>query len=505
MHHVEGIDRNQMSMMALEELVDQQAPVRIIDLFVDALDLDTLGFTHATHHHEGRPPYSPNTMLKLYMYGYQYGIRSSRKLEHASRVNFELIWLLEGRKPAHRSIARFRKDNAKAFRQAFKHFVLLLKQWELVDGSTIAIDSFKIRAQNAIKNNFNQKKLDRHLAYLDQKIETYIQQMDLEDRPDELEKLEEKMYRQVLQYEHYEQLEEDLKASGESQISTTDADARAVVMHRNIIHVGYNIQAACDEKYKLFLANDTGPVNDTHSLYPLAKQVKDLLEPETMDVLADKGYTTGEQLDLCQKDNIITYSSPKESSSQHNGLFPLEQFVYDTEKDQYNCPANQALTTNGSTYQKGNYKVKHYKTKACKSCHLRNQCTRNKNGRFVERSEHQAVIEANKARVEANPDYYRLRQQITEHQFGTLKRQWGFTFALMKGKEQVLGEVSLYMMIYNLRRSLSILGPNALKSRLKGLIYAILKYFSTQVLHLRAQNQYPAPFATANLINLIYF
>ena len=253
----------------------------------------------------------------------------------------------------------------------------------------------------------------------------------------------------------------------------TDPDAKSVVLHRNIINVGYNIQAASDEKHKLLIHADTGNVNDTHDLAPMATECKELLDKDTITAIADKGYNTGEQLQQCKDDGIITYVSPKDTSTPSKDCFSVEIFEYNSENDTYTCPAGETMVTNGNFYKKGNYRMKQYKTKACKACSIRNQCTQNKTGRLIERSEYQEVIEENKQRVESNPEYYRQRQQITEHQFGTIKRQWGFTFTLMKGKENVLSEVNLLFMTYNLRRIMSILGPNELKNRLKSLIFHI--------------------------------
>ena len=174
MHHIQGISRNQMSFFALEQLVSQDSWARLVDVFVDTLPLDELGFKHVTLEEEGRPPFHPSVLLKLYMYGYKHGIRSSRKLEHASKVNIELWWLLEGQTPSDRTIAAFRKKNKKAFKNAFRYFVLMLKEWDLISGDVIAIDLFKIRAQNSLKNNFNQKKINRHIEYIDNKIEENV-------------------------------------------------------------------------------------------------------------------------------------------------------------------------------------------------------------------------------------------------------------------------------------------------------------------------------------------
>jgi len=467
MHHIEGIDRNQMSFIALEELVDQNSWARLVDVFVDSLPLADLGFKKVGLKEEGRPPFHPAVLLKLYMYGYRHGVRSSRKLEHASKVNVELWWLLNGQVPSNRTIAAFRKENSKAFKNAFRHFVLMLKDWDLIDGQTIAIDSFKIRAQNSLKNNFNQAKIDRHIEYIDNKIAEYEQALDLEDNLEIQLELKKKIDRQQSNKDNYRAIENELKNSGEQQISRIDPDAKAVVLHRNIVNVGYNIQAGCDAKHKLFINAQTGQVNDIYALYPMAKEAKDLLQPKNMSVLSDKGYTNGKILAQCKDEAIITYSSPKDHSSPNNGLFAMNIFKYDPVKDTYTCPANEVLYTNGNIYKKREHRVKHYKTKACNGCNIRGLCTENKRGRFIERGIYQEALDENELRVKQNPDYYRLRQQITEHQFGTLKRQWGFTHTLLKGKQNVLAEVNLFFSIYNLNRALAILGSDGLKERLK--------------------------------------
>jgi len=470
MDFIQGFDREQLIMMDFESNVASDSWARIVDFFVDALPINGLGFKNLLQS-QGRPPYNASDLLKLFLFGYKNKLRSSRDLENACRVNLEVIWLLKGLRPSARKIAYFRKNNPKAFKQAFRYFVLLLKDWDLIDGQTIAIDSFKIRAQNNLKNNFNQKKLDRHFTYIDDKIQQFEKELDLNDDLDiKKREIQTKIATQKQRKKHYENIEKQLIKSGQSQISTTDPDAKSVVLHRNVVNVGYNIQAGCDSKHKLFINNDTGTVNDTHALSPMALDAKQLLGVDTMDCITDKGYTTGKHIEICTKNSIITYSSPKAHSSQHNGLFDMQIFVYDKTNDNYTCPDGQVLTTNGTVYNKANHKVKHYKNRhACKICNIRAQCTRNKNGRFIERSIYQEALEENQKRVDNNPEYYRLRQQITEHQFGTLKRQWGFTFTLMKGKQNVLSEVNLMMICYNLKRIMTIFTIKQLKNKLKEL------------------------------------
>lgn len=463
-------------MIDLESMVSVDSWARVVDLFVGILPLKELGFNDVLAN-EGRPPFHCSDLLKLYLYGYKNGIRSSRKLAKACMVNLEVIWLLKGLRPSARKIAYFRKDNAKAFKNAFRHFVVLLKDWELIEGKTIAIDSFKIRAQNSLKNNFNQKKIDRHIDYIDTKISEYQNQLDQEDDEDKQEEILQKIEYQNKKKEKYKSIEKQLNESGESQISLTDQDARSVVLHRNIVNVGYCVQAGCDAKHKLFVNNDTGTVNDTHALSPMALDAKELLGVKTMNTITDKGYTTGKHLAICTQNNITPFSSPKAHSSTKNGLYDMQIFQYDETKDVYICPNNQKLVSTGNIYHKGNHRVTHYKNfKACKNCPLRAKCTQSKNGRLIERSIYQEALEANEKRVNENPEYYRLRQQVTEHQFGTLKRQWGFTYTLMKGKENVLSEVNLMMICYNLRRIMSILDVNELKNRLKDLDFSFMRY-----------------------------
>lgn len=477
MRHKTGFDRNQIQIISLEQLVEKEALVRIIDVFVDMLDLEVFGFKYYNLNKEGRPPFHPSTIMKIYLYGYQNGIRSCRRLEKACRTNIEMMWLVNQQFPHYKTIANFRKDNSKAFKEVFRYFVALLKDWKLIDGKTIAIDSFKIRAQNSLKNNFNERKVKRHLDYIDKKIAEYEQELDEEFD----QQIKDKLENNEKKKENYQNIKQQLQDSGDGQLSTTDADSRAVVFQRNSVKVGYNIQSASDSKHKLLIAADTGDVNDTKALAAMVQRVQCNLglQDKSMDVLADKGYHSGREIKACEKLNVKTYISPKESSSvKRNPAYAMERFDYDEHKDRYTCPAGQTMHTNGRWYNKKlkngrkSYQVKHYKTKACKGCPLRAECTTNKLGRIIERTEYAAYVATNNDRVRSNPDYYRQRQQIIEHQFGTLKRQRHFDYTLMKGKEKVLGEVYLAFTMYNLGRTMSILGFSELIGRIKTLLNA---------------------------------
>jgi len=238
------------------------------------------------------------------------------------------MWLLSGQRPRYKTIADFRKKYRKAFREIFRRFVYLLKTWELIEGETIAIDSFRIRGQNSLKNNFNQKKIARHLAYTDEKINEYEALLDDSDREEDKKEIEEKIAQQKQKQASYNTLKETLEAGEEEQISLTDADAKAVVLHRNTVNVGYNIQASVDAKNKLLVEYSTGDVNDTHALADIAIESKEPLQVEKLNVLADKGYHTGEEIKRCGDNDITTYVSPRASSTNNKGLFPVEIFGY---------------------------------------------------------------------------------------------------------------------------------------------------------------------------------
>lgn len=477
MDYISGSDRNQMQFFALEEMVAADSWARIIDLFVDVLPLQDLGFKHASLQKEGRPPYDPSLLLRLYLYGYKHSIRSSRKLEHGCKVNIELWWLLKGLKPSFRSIAYFRKDNSAAIRSAFRYFVILLQDLDLIEGETIGIDSFKVRAQNSVRNNFNQSKIDRHFDYIDTKIEEYEQLLQLADET-EKEELRRKIAERNKRRQKYESIEAKLVESNDTQISTTDTDAKLMRLGNNGAEVGYCIQAATDKKHKLFVHADIGASTDKRELAPMALAVKHLLDLKQFNTLSDAGYSTGDQFQICKSAEITTYSAPMPTTSPSNNCIPTSEFTYTKENDYYICPSGEIMRKAGNFISRKNYKAFIYKTSACSNCAIRQDCTSNKAGRIIERTEYQDVIDENRERVLADPDYYKLRQQIVEHQFGVLKRQWGFTFTLMRGKINVLSEVNLLMIVYNLQRLTSIIGADYLKKKFKDFLLSFLDLFS---------------------------
>ncbi len=383
MNHKQGSDRNQMMMFCLESSIAQDSFVRIVDAFVDAIDLKSFGFAHVECQEEGRPPYHPSVLMKLYLYGYRYGIRTSRKLEREAKTNMEAMWLLSGNAPKYKTIADFRKNHSKAFREVFRRFVCLLKEWNLIEGETIAIDSFKIRGSNSLKNNFNERKLLNHIAYIDAQITEYEAMLDASDQQEDIQELETKLKERKDKKDKYLSIKQELEESGEEQLSTTDPDSRSVILHRNIVNVGYNIQASSDAKHKLLVEYDTGSVNDTRALADIAIQTKELLKVDELKVLADKGYHTGAELARCQENAITSYVSPKSPSTKDIGLYRVTEFKYDKQLDVYVCPQGHEMHTNNTWHRHsesrkgktGAYRFRRYTTPLCKSCQNRQKCT----------------------------------------------------------------------------------------------------------------------------------
>jgi len=484
MVYIQGKPRSQIVLIesSLEEKIEQDNPVRIIDAFVNSCNLEEFGFTHAKHASEGRPPYHPGDLLKLFIYGYLNRIRSSRLLERECKRNLELMWLLNELTPDHNTIANFRKDNPKAIKQVFRNMVTMCKRLDLIGGKVIAIDGTKLRAQNSKKNNFNQKKIDDHLAYIENKLHEYLDALDVADTAETMgldpdldkEKIREKINRLNAKKLQYKKLEQQLIETGQEQISTTDPDSKKLAVRQNILEVCYNIQAAVDAKHNLPIDYKTTNNNDTHALANMAARSKSILGHGEFTALLDKGYHTGSEISRCHEMGIETLVAvPSLSTQAPDPAYNLEQFIYQPDTNTYQCPQGNVLYTNGSWYDKGSdHKVRQYKTKACKHCPARNLCTKAKNGRIIERSEYSEAVQRNRNAIEKNKPLYKKRQEIVEHPFGTIKRQWGFDYTLMKGKKKVDGDVGLIFIAYLLTRMRNILGLN-------GLTEAVVALFSS--------------------------
>jgi transposase len=480
-----GKDRHQIYMTSMDQLVESDSWARVVDLFVDALPIAEFGFRHSQLNKEGNLPYHPSDLFKLLLYGYRHGIRSSAKLAKACKINVEVVWLLKGLQPSPRTINYFRQYNTKAIEKAHRHFVRLLREWKMMDGETIALDGTKVRAQNSKKNNFNARKIERHLEYIEGKINGYLEALSqLEDSPrkgrrqrQQIQELEDKVDQLEERAAAYEALGEQVAQSEDGQVSTSDPDARAVVLHRNIVEVGYNIQATVDSKHNIVVDVFTGGVNDLNELSRAAKRFKEITGIDKADILADKGYHNGVELARSERLGIRPYVAPKEQHSSSLEGFRKQDFIYNKDRDSYTCPTGEELITNGTKYrkqQKKSYRFKRYANYvACQNCPLKSQCTTREAGRLIERPVHQAYIDRNHKRVTQDYWYYRQRQQIVEPVFGTWKRYWGMDYTLVKGHERVATEYRLAAICTNLWRSVSVKGLAWVKKRLERLKKAL--------------------------------
>jgi radical SAM protein with 4Fe4S-binding SPASM domain len=469
MNRIHGIARDQIEFSCLEDLIGKNNPVRVMDAFVDKLDLSKLGFQARDIKTEGRPSFENAVFMKIYLYGYINGIRSSRRLERECLRNIEMQWLVGRLAPNYHSIADFRKVNSNALRNLFKLFVTFLKEVDLIGGETIAIDGTKVRAHNSKKNNYNEKKIERHLNYIEQKTEEYFKQLEQNDSQEDLMKIsdvEEKILRLKEQKIKYEMLRNELEKSGEPQISTTDPDSRALLVQGQVVEIAYNMQAAVDAMHKLIVATHTINRNDRNALSAIALEAKDNLQVETFTSLNDKGYHNGRELQKCKDNNIATICAQAGIvNSNEHGTTPdylVNKFVYHANEDTYTCPQGSTLTTTGTwhkkTRERDSYQFKKYRTPDCKTCPVKSLCTGRADGRReIERSQYAQAVEENAQRYNNNKELYRQRQEINEHIFGTIKRKWGYYYTNLKGLKKVNGEHSLICLVYNFVRSINIL------------------------------------------------
>jgi transposase len=324
MQHITGISRQQLRISSLEDAITSDNQLRFIDAFVEYIGLSKLDFAVKTLKAEGRPSFNSKVFLRIYLYGYLNGVRSARDLEKECIRNIEMQWLLEDIRPNYHSITDFRKDNPLALKKLFKLFVLFLKDADLIGCETIAIDGTKSRAHNSKKANFNQKKIDKHLAYIEAKTQEYLdtlEENDGKDNPAIIQNIQQKIERLKGNKLRYEQLEEKLKASGEPQISTTDSDARALLVQGQVIEISFNIQAAVDAKHNLVVATHTINKNDRSALSAIAIEAQENLGIEIYTALVDKGYHNGKQIEICKQANITTIvAQPEQGKSNENGM-----------------------------------------------------------------------------------------------------------------------------------------------------------------------------------------
>lgn len=486
MKFIKGQDRTQTHLfpVTLDQSIDPENEVRLIDLFVDSLPLGNFGFDKRFVE-TGRPAYHPSDLLKLYIYGYLNKVRSSRDLEKECKRNIELMWLLKALQPDHNTISNFRRDNPKAIKKVFRETVRIAKHFDLIGGKLVAGDSTKFRAQNSKKNNFNKKKLERHVDYIDTKIEEYNRLLADQDG-DNKEQLKKEIEKHQQRKDKYNDIDKQLNASGEVQVSTSDPDSRQMIIRNNITEVAYNVQTTVDAKNNIPIDYKVTNTNDSKAMGNMLKRAKSILQTNEFSALYDKGYHTGSEFQIADELGIeVMVAIPTVAAQAPNPAYNVENFIYNKESDFYICPEGNQLHTTGSWHKTRTYNFKRYTTRDCLKCSVKDQCSKAKYGKGIQRSEFQELINNNKANIENNKNYYRRRQAIVEHPYGTIKRQWGFNYIMTKrGKQKASADVGLMFTAYNLRRIFNILDKNLLIRYLERFVFNFYGIFHQIRLHL---------------------
>src|SRR5882724_3446403 len=469
---VEGADRGQSTLLpeCLDEWVEESNSVRVVDSFVDALDLADLGFEGVEPAATGRPAYHPSVLLKLYIYGYLNRVQSSRRLEREAGRNLEVIWLLGRLAPDDKVIADFRKDNGPAIRRVCARFVNLCRQMGLLAKASVAIDGSKFKAVNNRDRNFTRGKIDRRRAQLEESVARYLSQLDTADRQEPSDvlvlkttRLKEKLDKLKEEMGKLAAYEKQMLASPDGQISLTDPDSRWMATSgRGSGVVGYNVQVAVDTVNHLIVTHEvTNTGSDRAQLANVAREAKAVLGAETLEAVADRGYFSSLEILACHEAGItVTLPKPQTSRAKSDGRFGKQDFVYLPTEDVYRCPAGERLTYRYTNEEDGK-RLRRYWTTACQDCSLKSQCTTGPERR-IPRWEHEHLLAAVQQRLDANPQAMRLRRETVEHPFGTMKARMGATHFLTKTLPKVAAEMALSVLAYNLTRVMNIVGTKPL-------------------------------------------
>jgi transposase len=474
---VEGTDRGQSTLLpeCLDDWIDENNPVRVIDAFVEVLNLAELGFDGIEPEPTGRPSYHPSVLLRLYIYGYLNRVQSSRRLEREAGRNFEVMWLLCRLVPDHKTVADFRKDNGAAIRKVCVRFVELCRELGLLAKASVAIDGSKFKAVNNRDKNFTRAKVERRRAQLEESVARYLSQLDTADRQEpseglaaKTERLKEKLGKLKEQMERLKMVEAQMLASPDQQISLTDPDSRSMATSgRGSGVVGYNVQVAVDTENHLIVTHEVTNVgSDRAQLAHVATETKATLQTERLEAVADRGYFSGEEILTCDQAGItVTLPKPMTSGAKSEGRFGKQDFVYLPKEDVYRCPAGEQLKYYFTNVE-GGLRLRHYWTNACRTCALKSHCTTGVQRR-IKRWEHEHVIEAVQKRLDEHPEKMRQRRETVEHPFGTIKARMGATHFLMKTLPRVASEMALHVLAYNLTRVMNIMGVRPLLAAMR--------------------------------------
>ena len=468
-----GEDRTQATLFPerLDAYIAEDNPVRLIDAFVDELDLKRLGFKRVEPRATGHPAYHPSMLLKMYIYGYLNRICSSRRIERECQRNVELMWLTCRLAPDHKTIWEFRKEHSKALGGVCGEFVGVCRRLGLFTQALVAIDGSKFKAVNHRDRNFTKKKMKtrqeraarhiaRYLAELEEadRSERAIPEAKTRDLKEKVEALREEMVR-------LKAWDEQLQSQPDGQLSLTDADSRSMKSTgRGSGIVGYNVQTAVEPDNHLIVAHEVTNVGtDRDQLYSMSQKARAAMKVEKLSVVADRGYYSGPELRDCEQVGITTYVPKTDTSgNKKKGLFRKKEFIYEAAHNRYRCPAGEHLVHRHKTFEDGmSIHVYWASDPICRACTLRAQCTTSRQSRRLRRWEHEDVLDTIEARLDEAPEMMQLRRQTVEHPFGTLKAWMGATHFLTKTLPRVRAEMSLQVLAYNMKRVMNLLGVGA--------------------------------------------
>ena len=471
MRHLQGESRHQASLLPelLDDFVTADHPIRVIDAYVDSLDISALGFDKALTKDTGRKPYHPGDLLKLYVYGYLNQVRTSRRLESECQRNVEVMWLMKRLRPDFKTIADFRKDNRSALGAACRSFIEFCRQAKLLTGTLVAIDGSKFKAAASIDQALTRKQLERDRVNLEHQVQRYLARLDeadVEERCVGLERVrvEATLDRLKEKTQCLERREQAMDAGGRNEDCATESQARLMRSGREGMVLGYNVQSAVDADSGLIVHHQvTDEPGDTRLLQPMAEQTKAKLGVDTLEVLADKGYSNGEQLAACEQQGITATVPRRIIPNSNMQCYQKSDFNYDASEDCYRCPAGQILSYSGDDKRR---KLHLYKRTGCSQCPLQPKCTL-ANTRMVTRHFHEASFARSQARLHRDPSLMKRRMGIVERPFAILKQAMGLRRFVCRGLEGASSEMAIGVLGYNLKQMIrrhSVAGMMALLS-----------------------------------------
>lgn len=472
---ISGENREQSTLFpeSLEDYVGEENTVRVIDVFIEELNLAEIGFKGLTLKATGRPKYHPATLLKLYLYGYLNRIQSSRRLETECRRNVELMWLLGKLAPDFKTIADFRKDNGDGIKNVCKTFVEVCRRLNMFEGSVVAIDGSKFKASNNKSNNYTPKKVQFHIDRVEKNIARYLELLDEADKEQvnsvKIEATKERLAEFRNQLKELHEIKEQVENHPDKQISTTDPDSRLMKTQGFSRVVSYNVQSAVDTKNHLIVAHDVINVPDRGQLAPMTKLAQDALNRKDILALADKGcFSQRDIKDAMDLGAKVLVPKGDTSGSEKAGIFNRSQFKYDKENDHCVCPAGNELPRKRRVFDSGLDLDVYVNGAACTSCQIRSQCTRSKKEpRKVKRWIHEDLTDKMLTELDDNPEAMLQRKQTVEHPFGTIKLWMGATHLLTRRFKNVSTEISLHILAYNFRRMITIMGVRDLSNAIR--------------------------------------